>query len=804
MHAKISLPYVLCLHENSCMMQRARTLYAHDKLRKYPIMSLTSSQRHAERRRKIEEERAERRRLEEEAKRKRMQKKKSSSIPAKWYWHGGIKIGGTPVRRFIYAGSNMKDTMVAPTILEPSLLNPVEPVAESSEGAERLGEYPMYQYLSPAQRRGYIDFLASERDTVDDIGYVFLYLYGLERRLIIDAAKPGEVSPEERHELVNELLRLNDVFGKRSRSLAHYIAMLLLYDGSVFDEMTASELSSLFDLENTGTTSNKNRELCDNADCMSYLLVSRQLEHNMKVNELDLAAAAKGRFLRSSNAAMLGIAQDELYDKQLHELLMERLSFCDMSRLPKPSGRTISSPKSPVYYPSSPMIRKKKTIEINSSIAPDPESLGAPLKAISDMLVSCKKDLDECNGVLSTSSLRDISKVQLDALSCCTATASPLHDFLASKHGATYVPIDILDAELKQKFHVGASYTSKGILSAPTQQFIAISAAANGWQAMLPDVVEGVISSFWRIDEDSRIVMFERGCAHNKKNGKRCIGPVFGGDESSFMLYIPGSWSNAASLAYIYAWFVSKLYNRFDKTQLTTFLSKYYPPFSAKNGNKKNQIAFFFSLLHATYSLKLSTHGIKKCIEMSDFSAVQELIFTLCDTTFGNLLPEDVMETLEELYKKAGEDPSKILYDYHAGSYQTAQQAAGFVIDEEKFAETMADTTSVQDMLNTAMDTEIPESDMDESTSVACEEPVAAKLSDVDEKDNTLTAEVRTSIANFFGDSDEKSASDLLAFLISSGYADTNADAMGVIASVNAAEGEELVEIDGADAYWNA
>ena len=785
-------------------------------------MSLTSSQRHAERRRKLEEERAERRRLEEEAMRKRMQKKKSSSIPAKWYWKGGIKIGGTPVRKFIYAGANMKDTMIAPNIPEPSLLNPVEPVAESAEGAGRLGEYPMYQYLSPEQRRAYINFLASPRNEVEDIGYVFLYLYGLERRLIVDAAKPGEVSDEEQKELIGELLRLNEVFGKRSSSLTHYIAMLLLYDGTVFKTMSASEIVSLFDLDNLSSpSSNKNREMCDNADCMSYLIVSRMAENNMKTHPIDIAAAAKGRFLRSSNAAMLGISQEELYDDKLNRLLMERLSFCDMSRLPKPSARSLSAPKMPVYYPSSPMLRKKRTIEITSNIAKDPESLGVPLKAVADMIVSCKKDLDECENVLSTSSLRDIDKVQLDALSVCSYDSSPLHDFLANKNGATYVPIEVLDSELKQRFHTGIVYTSKGILSTPTQQFIAISAAMSGWQAMLPDVVEGAISSFWRIDEDSKIVMFERGSAHNKKNGKRCIGPVFGGDEQSCSLYIPGSWSTAAPLSYIYAWFIAKLPDRFDKSQLTTFLSKYYPPFSSKSGNKKNQIAFFFSLLHATYSLKLSTHGIKKCLEMSDFAAVQELVFTLCDTIFGNLLPEDVMEALEDLYKKAGQDPSRILYDYHAGTYQKAQQTSGFVIDEEKFAETMADTTSVQDMLSTAMDRDDLDmsGDLDENNgaNISSEDPdVAIDISansqnsnatntadDVENAEDNASSVIKEGIESFFGDTDEKPAGELLSFIIDSGWAATNAEAMGVIARVNAYAGEELVEIDGVDAYWN-
>jgi hypothetical protein len=142
--------------------------------------NLSPREKHRLRRQKIEQERAERQRLENERIKKRNQKKKSSEILAKWYLTGGIKIAGTAVRGMFYGGANMKD-MVQPNLIEPSLLNPVEAVADTSDGMEQLGNYPMYQYLSPQQRRGYIDFLASDRTTATDIGFVFLYLYGLER-----------------------------------------------------------------------------------------------------------------------------------------------------------------------------------------------------------------------------------------------------------------------------------------------------------------------------------------------------------------------------------------------------------------------------------------------------------------------------------------------------------------------------------------------------------------------------------------------------------------------------------------------
>lgn len=770
-------------------------------------MALESSLRHQARRKQIEQERAERRAAEEERKRKASQKKKSSSIPAKWYWKGGIKIGGTPVKRFIYAGANIK-TLNCPNIPEPSLLNPVEKIHDSAEGAERLGEYPMYQYLSPEQRRGYIDFLAGARDVADDIGYVFLYLYGFERRLVIDAAKPDEVSAEEREDIVGELLRLLQVFGDRSRSLAHYIAMLLLYDGTVFEMLSPEALLELFAATcQSNDTYIRSRELCDNADAMSYLIISRYLSKRMKMPQRDLLAAAKGRLLRGSNAAMLGITAPELYTEELEQLVLDRLSHCDFSRLKSSAGKSITSPIRPVYYPASPMLRKQKRLEITSNIAADPEQMSAPLKAVADMLVQGKNDLDECRAVLSTSSLRDIGKVKLDALSVVAKKQYPLAQFLEGRTGAIYVPVSVLKEELRQRFNTPLSYTSKGVLSLSSQQLIAASAATLGWQAMLPDVVEGVISSFWRIDEDSRIVMFERKVEYNKRNGVREIAPVFGGDETTYELVIPGAWLQSSVLLYIYAWFVDRCGDALDKSVLTHFSSAYYPAFSTASGNKKNQIAFFFSLLHATYSLKLSTHGIKKCLEMADFSAVQQLVFSLCDERFGKVLPPDVLVALEDLYKKAGRDCSLVLYDYHAGTYNSAHiESSGFSIDEEKLADTLADTTSVQDMLNEAMmeaDDFVDEEPAAEESSPDTKQAETIDANRHQEDDTDSTNEILECVETVFGDGDEASTSDVLDAIVSSGYAATSAEAMSVIAKINDTAGEELVEIDGADCYWN-
>ncbi|TIR80259.1 MAG: hypothetical protein E5X19_31520, partial [Mesorhizobium sp.] len=53
-----------------------------------------------------------------------------------------------------------------------------------------LPYWPSYQSISPGARRTYLEWLAGGRnDPSIGIGYVFIFFYGLERRLFIDEAR---------------------------------------------------------------------------------------------------------------------------------------------------------------------------------------------------------------------------------------------------------------------------------------------------------------------------------------------------------------------------------------------------------------------------------------------------------------------------------------------------------------------------------------------------------------------------------------------------------------------------------------
>ena len=95
---------------------------------------------------------------------------------------------------------------------------------------ETLNYWPKYSQLSPACRGAYVDWLASDRNDPEvPLGYVFLYFYGIERRLLLDYAK-DEVSDEEVHALYREIVRLRFTYGEK-RSFWEYSTRLLEYLG---------------------------------------------------------------------------------------------------------------------------------------------------------------------------------------------------------------------------------------------------------------------------------------------------------------------------------------------------------------------------------------------------------------------------------------------------------------------------------------------------------------------------------------------------------------------------------------------
>lgn len=107
---------------------------------------------------------------------------------------------------------------------EPSLIDPSLPVnfAQPDWAGECLKYWPSYHQLTPEGRAAFLSWLSWGREAPTmPIGYVFLYLYGLERRSLVDATR-SPVAQGELPWILSEVERLLKIYGTTGSSFTGY------------------------------------------------------------------------------------------------------------------------------------------------------------------------------------------------------------------------------------------------------------------------------------------------------------------------------------------------------------------------------------------------------------------------------------------------------------------------------------------------------------------------------------------------------------------------------------------------------
>ena len=76
----------------------------------------------------------------------------------------------------------------------------------------KLGHWPSYAGLRPEGRRGYLEWLAAGKRAPDaDVGFVFLYFYGLERRLFLEKPSDAEID-----RIASEVEQLRQIYARNA------------------------------------------------------------------------------------------------------------------------------------------------------------------------------------------------------------------------------------------------------------------------------------------------------------------------------------------------------------------------------------------------------------------------------------------------------------------------------------------------------------------------------------------------------------------------------------------------------------
>ncbi|QEI05918.1 hypothetical protein FXN63_08730 [Pigmentiphaga aceris] len=125
----------------------------------------------------------------------------------------------------LYFGTSLKTHNGS---IDPCLIDPSKEVAARGDYTARdLGSWPSYSNISPMARRAYLNWLAGGRsDPAANVGYVYLFFYGLERRALIDITN----EPESRNDwpiIIKEVWRLLGIYGGKSPAFSASASQLL-------------------------------------------------------------------------------------------------------------------------------------------------------------------------------------------------------------------------------------------------------------------------------------------------------------------------------------------------------------------------------------------------------------------------------------------------------------------------------------------------------------------------------------------------------------------------------------------------
>jgi uncharacterized tellurite resistance protein B-like protein len=142
------------------------------------------------------------------------------SAAARWVPPGqAVEVAGRALPGgMLYVGSGLPAVREWASEAEPALIDPGLPVAKQNPdlAGRQMPYWPSYAGIQPACRAGYLHWLAGGRSAPDAaIGYVFLFFYGLERRMLFDNAR-SDISLDESGAIQSEVERLLGIYGSNS------------------------------------------------------------------------------------------------------------------------------------------------------------------------------------------------------------------------------------------------------------------------------------------------------------------------------------------------------------------------------------------------------------------------------------------------------------------------------------------------------------------------------------------------------------------------------------------------------------
>ncbi|MDZ7688595.1 MAG: TerB N-terminal domain-containing protein [Halobacteriales archaeon] len=287
----------------------------------------------------------------------------------------------------IYVGSELSAVKYRGT--DGCLINPDFEVDTSrlDPSGSRMSYWPSYSNIDPGCRATYLEWLADGRRDPDiDIGYVFLFFYDIERRILFDAQHSSEARSEI-PTLLKEVEELLEVYGEDS-SFSGYATRFLNAARARYDP---DSLTSV-------TETTRRREL----PLGLRVKIGRQIANGEPVDP----ELAYDWLLQAPDTSLRTPAKR--CEDKFKDLFLLRYEERFDGGLTKKANKT---PLKVSYSPASSCLPQQEEVEIEG--VPDISALSAPTRKFQEIANECCEELDSYSRYVGKTQDRD----SLEALS---------------------------------------------------------------------------------------------------------------------------------------------------------------------------------------------------------------------------------------------------------------------------------------------------------------------------------------------------------------------------------------------------
>jgi tellurite resistance protein len=549
----------------------------------------------------------------------------------------------------LYVGSRLK---AANGNAEPSLISERLNIAREGDFREPHTHYwPSFSDISATARRAYLNWLAQGRSHPDcDIGLVFLFFYGLERRVIFDTSKDPSIKSEW-PAIADELRRLLAIYGQRSGSFLRYAGDLLNW------------------IELDGASANSKLYL----DPIPSFPRSYELPGYLKlalgqtsVDRAPLPAELALAWVRLNPQSYLRTAATRC-PEEFERLFIQRYQEMLGRGLVLPRNRTKLKF---VYRPASAGFNGA-TITLGFGDVPDVTALTAPIRTLMEIANRCTDEL----GAFSRLVGKDASaRTSLDGLLQLPATLWPV--------------------EAQKRIEALKGSMQAGALTQRLDAVIALLGGSN--QALNRDRVRALARALQEVGI---------GMEPDVLTGARAPGAA---DPVVLFALSPGEASASDTDAYRTAALTLQLASAVAHAdgsiseQETLHLRKEIELWNHLTPRSRQRLHAHLDWLILS---PMTLAGLKKKLDPLEQSAKQVVAtFMATLAQADGMVSPDEVKFLEKVYKALGVEPKQVFSDVHAAGSGHAPSAptatAGFRLDAARIAELEKDTARVSALLS--------------------------------------------------------------------------------------------------------